>query len=317
MFTSGTTGKPKGVILKAEKIKQSASIFVDWFNIEHSSNLFCLAPIHTMSGIRTQIFIPQVSNCNVFSPTNNSNNIFHLIEQFKQLRITHIIAGPPLVKQLSFLLKRDPKINLGEVKYILCTGAFLNTCDVQTLWEYKRIKVLNYYGLTETYGFCIAKSPKKFNPQSNTIGVAIPGVELSLKDKNINHTGQLVIKSSRIFNGYYPAELENNKFNTGDMATINNYGEVTLFGRLDNQITLSDTTKTYPELLAQELSHILQTQVQIKPLTLGYKLSLASQLSKQNVYNTLKEQLNEAKLPNQIEIVDELSETPLGKIIRK
>lgn len=317
LFTSGTTGKPKGVILKAEKIKQSASVFVDWFNIERNSNLFSLAPIHTMSGIRTQTFIPQVSNCNVFTPKNNSNNIFDLIEQFKQLKITHIVAGPPLVKQLSFLLKREPKINLGEVKYILCTGSLLNTSDVQTIWENKAIMVLNYYGLTETYGFCIAKSPDKFNPQCKSVGVAVPDVNISLEDRNTESIGKLVIESPRIFDGYYPNELASNKFNTGDLASINNHGEVTLFGRFDNQITLNDTTKTYPELLAHELSHILQTPVQIKPLTLGYKLSLVSQLSKQHIYNTLKSELSVAKLPGQIEIISELCETPLGKIIRE
>lgn len=315
LLTSGSTGKPKGVVLTESKLIESARLFCEWSKITKDSRLLCLAPISSMSGLRAHYSIPLVSQCNLVSTTNDSS-IFSLLTLIENQHVTHIIAGPPFIKQLAMLLERIDPLSLKSLKYILCTGANIDSSAVSKIWHKLNIKTLNYYGLTESYGFCIAVKIDDFDCDDKSIGKAVAGVRLEILNPDKNNIGELRVHGNRIFEHYLGQEKQHkNYLDTGDFAEITHDGNVYLHGRVDNAIKLSSTELIYPGQLEKMLSSVLGgSQVIIYSLLTGYGARIESDYSLAEVTQRLKSALPAKYIPTKMHIVNELRLSPLGKI---
>tara|TARA_R110000737_G_scaffold1598_10_gene4762 strand:- start:9085 stop:10245 length:1161 start_codon:yes stop_codon:yes gene_type:complete len=315
LLTSGSTGTPKGVVLTIEKLMQSAKLFSQWSQITPASRLLCLAPISSMSGLRAHYGIALLTKCHLINPDSDAS-IFSLLTLIENQHVTHIIAGPPFIKQLAMLLSRINPQSLSSLQYILCTGANIDNVAVSKIYQTLKVKTLNYYGLTESYGFCIAVKPDDFNCDDTAIGKAVSGVRLEIIKPDKNNIGSLRIHSRRLFDQYLGQEKHDKTFlDTGDFARIDNAGNVYLHGRVDNALKLSSTELIYPIKLEEMLSSALTgNQVIIYALPSGYGAWIESPLSLLDVTQSLKSALPGKYIPNEIKVVADLSLSPLGKI---
>jgi len=315
LFTSGSSGDPKGVVLSKEKILQSAALFCDFYHIDVSSRILCLAPASSMSGLRTRYFIPKVSGCHLVESKQVNKSIFELIKLLEEQQVTHIVAGPPFIRQLAMIINRLEQGVLKQLKYILCTGANIDTLVISLIWDKLNIKVLNYYGLTESYGFCIAMSPDDFDT-TTSIGKAISGVELEIIEPDHNGIGLLRVHSSRIYRHYLGGENHGNSYlNTGDYASIDHQGNVYLHGRADNALKLSSTELIYPSQLENILAKTLKNpKIKIYSLDQGFGLWVESNLSLRVITSQLKANLANKYIPNEIKVTERLPLTSLGKL---
>ncbi len=315
LLTSGSTGKPKGVVLTEDKLIQSAKLFCQWSQITKTSRLLCLAPISSMSGLRAHYGISLVAQCNLVSVEHDSS-IFSLISLIESEQVSHIIAGPPLIKQLAMLASRIVPESLKTLKYILCTGANIDNSAVSKIFNRFNIKTLNYYGLTESYGFCVAVRIDDFDCNDTSIGKAVPGVRLEIINPDENNIGKLRLHSHRVFEHYLGDIKQHKSFlDTGDFARIDENGNVYLHGRVDNALKLSSTELIYPVQLEEMLSSALGgNQVVIFSSSSGYGALIESTLSLIEITQRLKLVLPSKYIPMEIKIVADLNVSPLGKV---
>lgn len=318
LFTSGSSGLPKCVCLSPKRLYESALIFSQWANINDSSVVMSFAPVSSMSGLRTFIFLPIVTGVKVLPPSENAN-LLTIVNSFFKENVTHIVCGPPLVTQLAMLAPRLSKNTFSSLKYILCTGARFPYHAAHSLDQAVSLKVLNYYGLTETYGFCIAqKIDTDRRCYEKSIGEAVSGVSLEVVDADDQGIGKLRVHSDRIFNGYWPNICKSTYFDTGDLAKVDQNGTVSLYGRADNAFKLDSTELVYPSTIEIMLESVLHSKsLQVFSDDSSWGINIETELDMVAIKQIINTKLGAKYLPKTINIKDKNEISPLGKMVKE
>lgn len=250
LFTSGSTGTPKGVCHSLLSILASAERFIQHFEISASDRLLNTALIHTMSGFRCSIMLPLLCGCQV----NNlpiDGGLVQILKVLEQDRSTLIITGPNIIRQMSMLRSKIGDLTT-TLRFILCTGAKLNVDNRIALFETLNLKVINYYGSTETGGLVIAESDRTYNMANQSIGKACADVNLKVinsegEEHDRGH-GELRVYCDSIFLGYLGQNLQVNRyFDTGDIVDIMPEDNVRLGHRIKSGVKATNTEWIYPE----------------------------------------------------------------------
>jgi acyl-coenzyme A synthetase/AMP-(fatty) acid ligase len=250
LFTSGSTGIPKGVCHSIASILASAERFAKHFEISARDKLLNTALLHTMSGFRCSILVPLVTGCQV----NNlpvTGHIGQILELLERERSTVMITGPNIIRHLSMLGDKIANYT-SNLRFILCTGAKLDRGDRQKLFATLNLKTIDYYGLTETGGLIIAESEKYYDPASKSLGKACDDVILKVIDRDgierDRGSGQLRVYCPSLFLGYLGDRIEARQyFDTGDMVDLDDFDRVTWLARIKIGIKAISTEWIYPE----------------------------------------------------------------------
>ena len=158
-----------------------------------------------------------------------------------------------------------PKIRkkmLGEnLKALICGSAPL-TPETQDYFRMLGIPVLQVYGLTETTGICTMDDPD--HPVPGRVGPSIPGIEMKLGEND-----EVMVRGPNVFPGYWnrsqqTAEvLRDGWFHTGDQGELDASGTWRIVGRIKNLIILGSGHKLSPETIEDEIQRHLPTAQQV------------------------------------------------------
>ena len=158
-----------------------------------------------------------------------------------------------------------PKIRkkmLGEnLKALICGSAPL-TPETQDYFRMLGIPVLQVYGLTETTGICTMDDPDR--PVPGRVGPAIPGIEMKLGEND-----EVIVRGPNVFPGYWnrpqqTAEvLREGWFHTGDQGELDTSGTWRIVGRIKNLIILGSGHKLSPETIEDEIQRQLPAAQQV------------------------------------------------------
>ncbi len=317
LFTSGSTGSPKGVCHSLGNIVRSAELFIKHFRLEPGSIILCLAPIHSMSGLRC-LLIPCISQISVETPSDS--NFLRLIGHIEKTNPDYILCGPVLIKQLAAYGKRILNY-LTSIKAIFCTGADLDENDRDMVQNIFRLPILNYYGLTETSGIVLAETPEKQNS-----GCLPPPCEEVKVDTLACRTGNdlhhLIIGSPNIFLGYLGETLQRKSFfDTGDIVSLTTNNRLILQGRSSGGVKAPSTELIYPFLLERWLkSEFNALDFVVTAITVpgGYGLKVAVQspyaLNTDELNGKVNEYFGPDYIPHEWEY-SEIDRSPLGKLL--
>jgi len=151
---------------------------------------------------------------------------------------------------------------VGEnLKALICGSAPL-TPETQDYFQMLGIPVLQVYGLTETTGICTMDDPN--NPVPGRVGPSIPGIEMRLAEED-----EIVVRGPNIFPGYWnrPQQtsevLRDGWFHTGDQGEMDSSGNWRMVGRLKNLIVLGSGHKISPETIEDKIAQHLATAQQV------------------------------------------------------
>ena len=247
LFTSGSTGVPKGICHSYGNMLRSAQLFARHFDLQSYDHLYCLAPPHSMSGFRS-VLLPLVTEARVTMHPVAGDSFLSIIKQLAQRRPTKVLCGPVFVHQLAAYGKRLLEY-LHGIDSLLCTGATLNRKDQQTVQDIFHITVLNYYGLTETAGIVLGE--KTGHRAQTNLPPPCAGVEVVLQSvEDSPTTFQLHIKSDNLFLGYLGENLQRRtSFYTGDLVRPSQNGALTLIGRATEAVKAPSTEWIFPSVL--------------------------------------------------------------------
>jgi long-chain acyl-CoA synthetase len=215
VYTSGTTGAPKGVVLTQSNLLCDARALAEWNSLEADQRMMCVLPIHHVNGIVVTLVTPLYAGAStVLNPRFSPSNFWERIAA-ERVRIVSVV--PTL---LAFLLE-NPGLREGHevecLSHIIC-GAGPLTVDLARQFEDTfNARVLHGYGLSETTCYS-SMLPLALTPDDHkhwmrdfgfpSIGVAIPGCEMAIHDPEGNALptstrGEIVICGPIVMEGYF------------------------------------------------------------------------------------------------------------------
>lgn len=279
MFTSGTSGRSKGVMLSHENIAEDINSSCKLFVLE--GNTIAVLPFHHAFGLVVAVFM--VLNYGYTIYINKSLKTIQrdlqqskpqtmflvplFVETFhKQIWInarkegkekllkTMIVISDCLLK-LGIDIRKKVFASVrnafgGNTEYIICGGAPLGEQYIKEFRSFG-IEILNGYGTTECSP-CAAVNRNLYH-KDGTVGITVPCVNIK-----INESAEVLIKGPIVMQGYYKDSkstkevLENGWYHTGDLGFLDDDGFLTLTGRCKNLIILSNGENISPEELEND-----------------------------------------------------------------
>ena len=289
VFTSGTTGKGKGVMLTTRNIASDMTQGMYNFAITDKT-LLVLPPHHTFC--TTVNVIGHFSQgCTVYI----SSGLRYIMKELQEQKPTHLVLVPLFIetfykriwasaeksgkaKMLRKMMKvsngmRKAGIDLrrklfkevlqnfgGELQFIICGGAALNQ-DIIDTFDALGITILNGYGITECSPL-ISCNRNKWQ-KSGSVGTPIIGEQVKIIDPDENGEGEIAVKGPNVMLGYFKdpeataaAFDEEGFFKTGDYGKLDEDGWIYITGRLKNLIIFSNGKNVYPEEIETEITRI-------------------------------------------------------------
>ena len=289
VFTSGTTGKGKGVMLTQTNIVSDMTQGMYNFNI--TPKTLCVLPPHHTFGSTVNFVGHYAQGAAVYI----SNGLKYILNELKEQQPTHLILVPLFVetfykriwataekqgkdKLLRTMIKasngmRKVGIDLrkklfasvtsafgGKLEMIICGGAALNQ-DIIDTFEGIGIVILNGYGITECAPL-ISCNRNEYR-KKGSVGTPIIGEKVKIANPDENGEGEICVKGPNVMMGYYKnpeataaAFDEEGYFKTGDYGKLDEEGWIYITGRLKNLIILSNGKNVYPEEIETEISRI-------------------------------------------------------------
>lgn len=289
VFTSGTTGKGKGVMLSQKNIVLDMTNGMYFFTLTPRT-MNVLPPHHTFGS--TVNFVGHFAQgVEIYI----SSGLRYIPAEMKEQKPTHLILVPLFIEKLygkiwntaeetgkAGLLRRMIKISNGlrkigvdlrrtlfksvlsqfggELEMIICGGAALNQEIIDTFDAFG-ITIMNGYGITECSPL-ISCNRNRYQ-KKGSVGKPIIDELVKIKDPDENGEGEICVKGPNVMQGYYKnpeataaAFDEEGYFKTGDYGKIDDEGWIYITGRLKNLIILSNGKNVYPEEIENEISRV-------------------------------------------------------------
>ncbi|KAL2997127.1 hypothetical protein AAZX31_09G024200 [Glycine max] len=276
-FTSGTTGKPKGVTLShgALIIQSLAKIAIVGYN--EDDVYLHTAPLFHIGGLSSAMTMLMVGGCHVLMPKFDAESAVDAIEQYA---VTSFITVPAIMASLISIIRHKETWQGGDtVKKILNGGGSLSHelikdtsiffHKAKLISAYETCSSLTFLTLYEPMhettsqslqAFGVAGSKLIHQQQGVCVGKAAPHIELKISADASGHIGRILTRGPHIMLRYWDQTLTNplNPNNeawldTGDIGSIDHYGNLWLLGRTNGRIK-SGGENIYPE----EVEAILQ-----------------------------------------------------------
>ena len=315
LYTSGTTARPKGVRLNHGCLYRSARRLADQYEWTDRDRYLSLGDLDSMSGLRNAaLCCPEVGAVCIIPGELQKATVDEILETFRRSRATITVAAPAFYDQC--LRCRPPlRSALASARILLATGARLEPRTQSDFAQQAGKPLYNYYGLTETSGFCIGQALG----EAGAIGIGRP-VDCLVEVRD----GLLWVYTDNLFQGYWgQADQSQGWWCTGDQALIHGDGTVELVGRRDDFLKNSRAEMVSfleIEQCLRGLDWVLDVAAYAEEERLAVAVVAASQKSSAErvaeVKVRLLEELGESRVPTFVRQVEAIPRNAAGKVQR-
>ncbi|HEY6844809.1 MAG TPA: long-chain-fatty-acid--CoA ligase [Terracidiphilus sp.] len=342
-YTSGTSARPKGVMLTHRNIYLHAMHVCVTFGIENGAVELHTIPLFHANGWGVAHFLTMLGGKHVMMRHFDCKEVFRLIEAE---RVNHFSVVPIMATALVNHPDRTQH-DLSSLRRIVIGGAASSPTLIREVEEKIGCECFSGYGLTETSP-ALTLSPMKpelnwegeqrYKGQSMT-GYAIAGVGMRIVDSNDRDLpqngidfGELVVRADGVMKGYWnqpeaTAEvMRGGWFHTGDMATLNEDGYVLIVDRKKDIIVSGGENISSLEVERVILAHPAILEAAVIPVsdqTWGETpkalvvLRVGASVTESELIQFCRLHLSHYKCPHSVEVVDNLPKTATGKVLKK
>ncbi len=330
LYTSGTTGRPKGVMHSSNTLLTSAIQLSERFGLTASDVIFMPAPLAHQLGfclgmmMAIQVGMPLVT-MDVWEPAKAA-------ELIAAHKVTYACGSTPFLTDLTETPDID-RLDLDGFRLFLTSGAPILAAGVEQAHAVLGVSVVTGWGMTELIQGT-ATSPSSSPDEPMTDGAVFAGGEVRIVDAGHSvlppgEEGNLQFRGSTVFIGYFKRpDLygigDDGWFDTGDLAKLDERGHIRIVGRSKDIIIRGGENIPVFEIenLIYEMPQVKDTALVAMPDTrLGERccafvtLQPGCNLEFADMISFLEKQnLARQYLPERLEILDEMPRTPTGKI---
>lgn len=338
LYTSGTTGKPKGAMLSHFALmEQTNALLIDTFDMSHEDKIFGALPLFHIfgqtvvlnQGVRAGaeiVMVPKFNGAEAWAA---------LLEQ----DVT-IMAGVPTMYVALVEAARGREGTPPKLRYAVSGGASLPVSILERFQQVSGARIHEGYGLTETSPV-VTFNAIGIAPRAGTIGTPIWGIDAEIADAALpdriellarGELGEVVVRGHNLFSGYLgrPEATEeavvDGWFRTGDLGTKDDDGYLRIVDRKKDMV-LRNGYNVYP----REVEEALLTHSEIANVAVfgvpdaahGQEIAAAvtlvpgSVLTPETIRAYGEERLAAYKYPRIVRVVEEFPLGPSGKILKR
>lgn len=333
-YTSGTTGMPKGVMLKQNDIvKISAYTSCTWVKADNEFP-FSIAPLYSAQGFLSLFIDFSLGNTFKMSSSFNPNDILKEISKCENT----IVHTQPTMWSLLLNCRIINFTKFDSLQKLVVSGSLCSPELSKQIENKIGCTLLNAYGLIESTSVAtMTRLSDSYDVRMNTVGHVIPGVKIKIVDENRNEVpvgeiGELAVKGY-VMQGYYhnpekTAEVidEDGWLYTGDLAKYYDEENISIVGRCKDMI-IRGGFNVYPSDIEEYLLQISGVQnaavVGREHPVLGEEIvafvlpKAGVSLSKNDIIKGLFNKLANYKMPDKIYFISEMPTILAGKIDKK
>jgi long-chain acyl-CoA synthetase len=337
IYTGGTTGASKGVMLSHANISFNTQQFRGWFcaSKDGEESLLAIFPFfHAAGWTGLQNTAIYAGWTDILVPRPEPDRILDLLEKFRP----SLLPGVSTIFVALLNNERFQKMDLSFVKAYLTGSAPMAVDTIQKMKALRDVPMINVYGLTEITPMGTA-TPWGGDEKPGTVGIPFPSTDLKIVDletgkaeMKIGEAGEICFKGPQVMLGYYKkpeetaAVLEDGWLKTGDIGFMDEDGYVTIVDRKKDMIIASGFN-IYPK----EVDELLMTHPKILEVcTIGvpdayrgenvktYVVVKPGQtLTEEEVQTFCRASLAAYKVPKLVQFIDALPKSAVGKILRR
>ena len=330
VYTSGTTGKPKGATLSQKAIYYNILNSINMHNFTKLDHILTVIPLFHVGGLNIQTIPALHIGAKVtLHKKFETKKIFSALE--KQI-YTFTVFVPTILETL--LKDKNWHPNLFASLKAITTGSTIVSTDLIKKYEKNKIPIIQVYGSTETAPIAICqKITEKRTPFGNVGKVAQNNkakiFDEKHKESNNNIIGEIGIKGKNLFSYYWEDKDKTRKafingwFMTGDFGKKDNNNQFYVLGRKEN-IIISGGENIYPAEIEQSLNkenNVLEAAILGVPDIKWQEIPIAfisvknkSSFKISKCIKNLKIKLANYKIPKSFFFIDQIPKNALGKI---
>jgi long-chain acyl-CoA synthetase len=332
LYTGGTTGAPKGVMLSHENINAAIHTVVFNERSRPEDRALCFLPFNHVFG-----------QMHIMNATILSAGCLELLPGFDMDRVLDVLAAGQVTKFFAVptiyvrLLSMDRlKERLGSVNYCLSAAASVAAESVRQWKERTDLAIYEGYGMTEaaptvTYNHY-------YRHVIGSVGTEVPGVEIQIRDQSGNRLetgqeGEICARGPNIMKGYLDnpeateaAFWKGGWFRSGDIGLFDDDGYLFIVDRLKDMI-ITGGENVYP----REVEDVLYTREEVEECAViglpdpewGERVCAfiiprsGKRFDQEEIRTYLKSRLSSFKVPKEYRVVKELPRSPAGKILKR
>jgi HIP---CoA ligase len=338
VFTSGTTGHPKGVMTTHGQTLRTFATWSEIVGLRHGDRYLIVNPFSHTFGYKAGILA-----CLMTGATMVPEPVFdvgRLVERIEQEHVT-VLPGPPTIFQ-SMLDHPDRKsFDLSSLRLVVTGAAVVPVELVRGLWSDLGIEtVLTAYGLTEATGtVTMCRRGDSAEVISGTSGRAIPDVEVRIIDPDGTErprgdAGEIVVRGYNVMRGYFNEPDGSDEaidadgwLHTGDVGTMDPGGNVTITDRLKDMYVCGGFNVYPAEVEAVLRLHPSVEQVAVVGIPdrrmgeVGLALVVAAGDAPDGLEDELvvwaRQRVANYKVPQRVLLVDRLPANASGKVLKR
>ena len=335
LFTSGTTGISKGVIMTHGRTLRVASDWVAMTGLRAGDRYLMVNPYFHMFGLKAGILASLVAGATMLpEPVFDVDRVLGRVEREK----VTVLPGPPTLYQAILDHPGRHDRDLSSLRVAVTGSADIPVELIRRIYdELPFSTIVSGYGLTEGGTACATSPGDDAETIATTVGRPRPGFEVRVVDEDDHEVlpgraGEILLRGGSIMAGYLDDPEETAKvlsadgwLRTGDLGVLDEAGRLRIVGRVKDMFIVGGFNAYPAEIENTLLCHpaIRQAAVigipdhRLGEVGMAFVVLRGSDVTPEDIIAWSREQMANYKVPRAVEIVDSLPLTATGKVMKE
>jgi cyclohexanecarboxylate-CoA ligase len=331
MFTSGTTGSPKGVMHTSNTLVSCMNALSHRFGVGDQDVYLASTPVGHMTGYVAVVLIGLRNGGKVV--LQDFWDPLHGVAIMVKEQVSYFAASTPFLNDICDVVEAQ-KLRLPHLRSFLCGGAPIPPVLIDRARDRVGIRVCSLWGMTEILSGTLTEPARSIDKSSSSDGRVLEGMDILIVDDSgarlpQGQTGRLWVRGAQVFLGYFKqADIQafnaEGWFDSGDLAYMDTEGYIRIAGRTKDVLIRGGENVPVVEIEGLLLKHPAIKGVSIvgfPDLRLGERACAFVVLRDMSTF-TLKDlqvymaasKVAKQYWPEKVEVLDQLPVTPSGKI---